>query len=118
MTRRGSVAGAVAYELIAGQAARTPDAVAVASAGVAWSYAGLVERAGRMAGVLRGLGAGPESVVALCLERGAGAGGGGRGGVAGGRGVPAAGSGVPGGTAGVHARRQPRGGAGRGPGGD
>ena len=53
---------------------------------------------------------GPESVVAVVLERCAGAGGGDAGGAEGGGGVPAGGSGVPGRAGGVHAGR-------RGPGG-
>ncbi len=72
------------HELIAVRAGRCPDAVAVAGGGVWWSYGWLVERAGRLAGYLRGLGVGPESVVGLCLEPGPGAGGGDRGGVVGG----------------------------------
>ncbi len=35
------------------------------------SYGRLLERAGRLAGFLRSAGAGPETVVALCLDRGA-----------------------------------------------
>ena len=50
-------------ELVAGQAARVPDAVAVACGGELVAYAELVARAGRLAGYLQGLGAGPESVV-------------------------------------------------------
>ncbi len=63
-------AGSV-VELVAGVAGRTPDAVAV-SCGDRWvSYGELWGRAGRLGGYLRGLGAGPEMVVGLCLERGA-----------------------------------------------
>ncbi len=52
-------------------AGRAPDAVAV-SCGDRWvSYGELWGRAGRLGGYLRGLGAGPEMVVGLCLERGA-----------------------------------------------
>ena len=58
-------------ELIAVQAAVTPDAVAVVCGDGHVSYGELDVRAGRLAGVLAGAGAGPESVVGVCLERGA-----------------------------------------------
>ncbi len=58
-------------ELFAAQAARTPDAAAVCGGGAWVSYGRLLERAGRLAGFLRQAGAGPETVVALCLDRGA-----------------------------------------------
>jgi amino acid adenylation domain-containing protein len=57
-------------ELVAGQVARTPDAVAVTCGDARVSYAELDARAGRLACYLGGLGAGRESVVALCLPRG------------------------------------------------
>ncbi len=57
-------------EMIAAQAARTPDAVALTCDGELVSYAELDTRAGRLAGRLADLQAGPESVVAVCLERG------------------------------------------------
>ncbi|WP_322755004.1 amino acid adenylation domain-containing protein, partial [Frankia sp. Cas3] len=62
---------ATVVEMFQAQAARTPDAPAVVCAGTAVSYRELDQRASRLAGHLRGLGAGPESVVALCLPRGA-----------------------------------------------
>ena len=58
-------------ELIAAQAARTPDAVAVISGDVHVSY-GELDGAGGPAGAVAGQpGVGPETVVGLCLERGA-----------------------------------------------
>ena len=57
-------------ELIAAQTAVTPDAVAVVCGNMHLSYGELDVRAGRLARLLAGAGAGPESVVGLCLERG------------------------------------------------
>ncbi|HEX3131787.1 MAG TPA: amino acid adenylation domain-containing protein [Thermoanaerobaculia bacterium] len=51
------------------QAARTPDAVAVAWSGGRVTYGELARAAGRLAGRLRSLGAGPEALVALRAER-------------------------------------------------
>jgi amino acid adenylation domain-containing protein len=55
--------------LLAEQAARTPDAVAVTAEGSALSYAELERRAGALAARLRRLGCGPETRVAVAMER-------------------------------------------------
>jgi amino acid adenylation domain-containing protein len=57
------------HELVAEQAQRTPEALAVLSAGNELSYAELDSRSNRLARHLRGLGVGPEVVVAICAER-------------------------------------------------
>jgi amino acid adenylation domain-containing protein/non-ribosomal peptide synthase protein (TIGR01720 family) len=57
--------------LLGAQAGRSPDAVAVACGGEALSFREVDARAGRLAGYLAGLGAGPESVVAVAVERSA-----------------------------------------------
>jgi amino acid adenylation domain-containing protein len=58
-------------ELIIAQAARTPDAVAMACGDAVLSYGELAVRAARLAGYLAAQGAGPEQVAGLCLDRGA-----------------------------------------------
>ena len=57
-------------ELFATRAVRIPDAVAVACDGARLSYGELAVRVARLAQYLRSVGAGPETVVGLCLERG------------------------------------------------
>src|SRR6266700_6191016 len=56
-------------ELVAFQAAATPDAIALASTNRVWSYQELDERACALADVLRTLVVGPEVVVGLCMPR-------------------------------------------------
>jgi amino acid adenylation domain-containing protein len=58
------------HALVAGQAAATPGGEAVTFAGESLSYAELEQRAGIVAGVLRGLGAGAGDVAGVALERG------------------------------------------------
>ncbi|MFG2132154.1 amino acid adenylation domain-containing protein [Streptomyces sp. NPDC048751] len=58
-------------ELFRAQALRTPDAPAVVFAGVTLDYRELDERSDRLAGRLAGLGVGPETPVAVLMERSA-----------------------------------------------
>ena len=60
---------ACVHELVEAQARRAPDLTAVESAQGALTYGELDRRAGRLATYLRRQGVGPESVVAMCLER-------------------------------------------------
>ncbi|HYU30924.1 MAG TPA: amino acid adenylation domain-containing protein [Thermoanaerobaculia bacterium] len=57
------------HELIAAQAVRTPEAVAVSCGGERLLYRELEERAGRLARRLAQLDVGPEVLVGLCAER-------------------------------------------------
>ena len=56
-------------ELFAEQAARTPDAVALIFDNETLSYRELDIRSNQLAHHLRSLGAGPETIVGLCVER-------------------------------------------------
>ena len=57
------------HELVEEQVDRTPDAVAVAQGETTLTYAELDRRANRLAHHLRSLGAAPDTLVGLCLER-------------------------------------------------
>ncbi|HEX2189490.1 MAG TPA: amino acid adenylation domain-containing protein, partial [Longimicrobiaceae bacterium] len=61
------------HETFARRAARTPDAVAVVSGGVSLTCAELDARAEALARALRARGVGPETRVAVCVERSPGA---------------------------------------------
>ncbi|MEU3030633.1 non-ribosomal peptide synthase/polyketide synthase [Streptomyces incarnatus] len=58
-------------ELFHAQAARTPDRTAVACGATRLDYAEVARRANRLARLLVARGAGPETLVALCLPRSA-----------------------------------------------
>jgi amino acid adenylation domain-containing protein len=60
---------ACVHEQFDAQANRTPDAVALAWDGGAWTFGELQSRADRLAGRLRELGVGPDVPVGLFLER-------------------------------------------------
>jgi amino acid adenylation domain-containing protein len=59
------------HEKVEAQAERNPAALAVADENGQWSYGELNTRASRLASSLRKAGVGPETVVAVCLDRGA-----------------------------------------------
>ncbi|MDN3028478.1 non-ribosomal peptide synthetase [Streptomyces sp. S.PB5] len=63
------VTGATVPELVAEQAARTPDATAVVSGGTELTYRELDTRAARLAAALRDRGVGPDVLVAVALPR-------------------------------------------------
>ncbi len=57
------------HEWVQAQAARTPNAVAVVYEGQSLTYAELNRRANQLAHYLRKSGIGPETLVAMCMER-------------------------------------------------
>ena len=57
------------HRLIEAQAARTPEAVALAFEGGTWTYAELNMRANRLASALKRRGVGPETLVGIAVER-------------------------------------------------
>ena len=57
------------HELVVARAAERPDAVALVCGGTSWTYGRLARTAHRLAHHLRELGVGPETRVAVCLER-------------------------------------------------
>ncbi|HSL85028.1 MAG TPA: amino acid adenylation domain-containing protein, partial [Thermoanaerobaculia bacterium] len=59
------------HRLVALQAARTPEAVALVVGTERWSFAELTRRAGLLASELRARGLAPEERVGVCLERSA-----------------------------------------------
>jgi amino acid adenylation domain-containing protein len=68
-TRADFPAGLCLHHLVAAQAERSPEAVAVVGESERLTYRELMTRAGRLARFLRGLGISPEVRVGLCLER-------------------------------------------------
>jgi len=66
---RAPLPEATLHGLVAAQAGRTPDAVAIRTEGGMLSYGELDRRAGRLAHHLRGLGVGPDAPVAVAVER-------------------------------------------------
>ncbi|MFT3764376.1 MAG: amino acid adenylation domain-containing protein [Minicystis sp.] len=57
------------HEVFAAQAARTPDAIALAFEGTEISYRELDERANRLAHALKKRGVKPEALVGVCMDR-------------------------------------------------
>ncbi len=57
------------HRLFEAQVERTPNAIAVVAEGEQLTYAALNRRANQLAHRLRALGVGPETLVAVCLER-------------------------------------------------
>jgi amino acid adenylation domain-containing protein len=68
-TRQNYPQDACVHQLVARQAAATPDAVAVVMGDQVLSYRELNERANQLGHLLQTLGVGPDVLVGLCLER-------------------------------------------------
>ncbi|WP_336111668.1 amino acid adenylation domain-containing protein [Streptomyces sp. PTD9-10] len=64
-----TVAGTTVHAAIAASARRAPQDTALVCGGESWTYARLERRAGEFAARLRGLGGGPDTVVAVMLGR-------------------------------------------------
>ncbi len=60
---------ATVHGLVAAQAARTPDALAVEYGGQRLTYAELERRANQLGNHLRTLGVGPDTLVGVCVQR-------------------------------------------------
>ena len=67
--RQSSARNRSVAELVAAQAAATPNAVALMSRGESITYRELAKRANQLANYLIALGVGPETIVGLCLDR-------------------------------------------------
>ncbi|MBX7222933.1 MAG: amino acid adenylation domain-containing protein [Blastocatellia bacterium] len=68
-TEAGFAAPACLHQLFEAQAARTPNLTAVEFEGIKWSYQKLNQEANQLAHFLIQQGIGPESLVAICVER-------------------------------------------------
>lgn len=62
---------ALVHDLIAGQAQRTPDAVALVCDGTSMTYAELDRRSSQVAAALQSAGAGPDCLIGLYMRRSA-----------------------------------------------
>jgi amino acid adenylation domain-containing protein len=69
-TRKEFANEACVHELFEAQVARTPNAIALSYNDTSLTYLELNERSNQLAHYLRTLGVGPDTPVALCLERG------------------------------------------------
>ncbi|HVF89337.1 MAG TPA: condensation domain-containing protein, partial [Blastocatellia bacterium] len=68
-TERIALPDACAHELVEAQVSKTPKNIAVADETIRLTYEELNDRAERLSALLRSLGIGPESRVAVCLPR-------------------------------------------------